>query len=69
MQNIYHPEYLVDENNHKKAVLLPMKVWKKILESLEEFEDIIEYDKMRVTPSEPIPFEDAVKEINKNRIN
>ena len=69
MQNIYHPEYLVDEKNHKKAVLLPMKVWEKILAALEELDDITEYDKIKARPSEPIPFEHAVKEIKNNSIN
>jgi hypothetical protein len=58
-----HPEFVVDAKEKRKAVLLPFVEWERILEELEELEDIRAYDKAVAHPGEPIPFEDAVKEI------
>ncbi len=58
-----HKEYLIDEKGKKKAVLLPYDEWQKILEDLEELEEIRAYDKAKSEPSDPIPFDVAVKEI------
>lgn len=58
-------EYLKDENGNKKAVVVPISEWKQIKEALEELDDIKAYDNAKSKPSEPIPFEEAVKEIRK----
>ncbi len=58
-----HPEYLVDEKSRKKAVVIPIDEWKRIVAEIEELEDIREYDKAKSIEDEEIPFELAVKEI------
>ena len=58
-----HPEYVVDDKNRKKAVVLPFSEWEQLMEELEELEDIRAYDEAKAQPSEPIPFEDAVREV------
>ncbi len=58
-----HPEYVVDQTGQKTAVLLPYKQWKKIIEDLEELDDIRLYDKARSMKSEPIQFDEALEEI------
>jgi len=58
-----HPEFIIDENKNTKAVLLPVSEWKKIIEELEELEDIRAYDKAKSFPQDSIPFEQAVREI------
>ena len=58
-----HPEYVVDDKNRRKAVLLPLSQWKRVMEELEELEDIRAYDKAKLRPSAPIKFDDAVREI------
>ena len=58
-----HPEYVVDEKQQRKSVLLPYAEWAKILKQLEELEDIKNYDKIKESPDEVIPFEQAVKEL------
>lgn len=58
-----HPEFLLDDQNRKKAVVIPFSEWEKILEDLEELEDIRAYDEAKSQPSDPIPFERAMDEI------
>jgi len=35
-----HPEYVVDKDQHPKAVLLPVFEWEQVIEELEELDDI-----------------------------
>ncbi|HLF64005.1 MAG TPA: hypothetical protein VI603_09635 [Saprospiraceae bacterium] len=48
-------QFIVDDNGNKLAVILPMKEYEKMIEELEELEDIKLYD-------------DAVKEDDGERI-
>jgi len=58
-----NPQYVVDENDNKKAVVLPLSEWEQILSDLEELDDIRAYDQAKSTPDEAIPFDQAVREI------
>ncbi|MDP6631049.1 MAG: hypothetical protein QGH42_11130 [Kiritimatiellia bacterium] len=58
-----HPEYLVDEEQHRKAVLLPVAEWERIVEELEHLDDIRAYDGAKARSQDAIPFERAVREI------
>ena len=58
-----HPEFLLDDENRKKAVVIPISEWDRILEELEELEDIRAYDQAKAEPSAPIQFEQAMREI------
>lgn len=58
-----HPQYVVDENKQCKAVLLPSEEWKKILEELEELDDIRAYDEAKSGPQDFVSFAQAVREI------
>ena len=51
-----HEEYVVDVDGNKKAVVVPMSEWQKILDALEERDDIKAYDEAKSKPSNPIPF-------------
>ncbi len=62
MQKI-HEEFLTDESGNKKAVVVPISEWQQIKEDLEELDDIRAYDKAKSNPSEPVPFDKAIKEI------
>ena len=64
-----HEEYLVDEAGNRKAVVLPLAAWQQIKEELEELEDIRAYDEAKAQPSEPVPFEQAIREIHEGRID
>jgi PHD/YefM family antitoxin component YafN of YafNO toxin-antitoxin module len=64
-----HEEYLVDEAGNRKAVVLPLAEWRQIKEELEELDDIRAYDDAKAQPSEPIPFEQAIREIHEGKID
>lgn len=61
-----HPEYVVDEQQHRKAVLLPVAKWEKVVDELEELDDIRAYDVAKEGASEKLPFEQAVREIQQD---
>jgi hypothetical protein len=64
-----HEEYLVDEAGNRKAVVLPLAAWQQIKEELEELDDIRAYDQAKAQPSEPVPFEEAMREIREGKLD
>lgn len=63
-----HPEYVVDPQEERKAVILPMAEWMNILEELDELEDLRLYDQVKATSLESIPFEQALREIEEGHV-
>lgn len=57
------PQYITDEKGKKVSVVLPIKEYKKILEELEDLEDIRSYDRMMESKAEYIPLNKALKQI------
>jgi hypothetical protein len=66
---IVHPEYVVDDEQNRKAVLLPYDEWQKIVEEMEELDDIRAYDESKAQPSNSVLFDTAVKEIREGKIS
>ncbi len=60
-------QYVVDEQQHPQAVLLPLAEWERIVEELEELDDIRAYDQAKAGPQEAVPFEQAVREIQEGQ--
>lgn len=58
-----HPQYAVDEKQHRKAVLLPVSEWDRVVEELEELDDVRAYDAAKSGSQDAVPFEQAVREI------
>jgi PHD/YefM family antitoxin component YafN of YafNO toxin-antitoxin module len=56
-------QYITDTTGKKVSVILPIRDYEKIMDELEELEDIKAYDRAKARKSEPIPFDQAVKEI------
>ena len=63
----FHEEYLVDQAGNRKAVVVPLAEWQKIKEELEELDDMRAYDEAKRHPSEPVPFERAMAELQKEK--
>ena len=61
-----HPEYIVDDQDKRKAVVLPVEEWEKVIDELEELEDIRLYDVAKQEAGESVPFEQAIKEIDQD---
>ncbi len=57
------PEYIVDKDSKKKSVILKMDEWERILDEIEELEDIRAYDKVKDIDEKFISFDEAVKDL------
>jgi len=60
----FQGHYVVDEEGNRKAVVVPISDWEQIVDALEELDDIRAYDAAKGDPTEAIPFEQAISEIN-----
>ncbi len=58
-----HPQYVIDQDQKPKAVLLPLAEWERIIEDLEELDDIRTFDEAKSGPQNAVSFERAVREI------
>lgn len=59
--------YVVDAQGRRKAVVVPIAEWQRIQEALEELAGIQAYDQAKQQPSEFVPFEQAVSELDEPR--
>jgi hypothetical protein len=60
-------QFIEDNQGNRIAVLMPIDQYNKMLEQLEEIEDILAYDTAKAQDDEVIPFDQAVREIEKDR--
>jgi len=58
-------KYVVDEQGRKKAVLMDIKEYNRIMERLEELEDTLEVDTARHNPQQFRNYRDIGKELEK----
>ncbi len=56
---------VIDEKGEKASVLLDIKEYKKLMKYIEDLEDVVAYDRGKKEGGKVIPFEQAVKEIEK----
>lgn len=65
-------EYLVNERGERTRVVLSIEEYERLMDALEEFEDIAAYDEaiedLRSGKEERIPWEQAKREIREGRI-
>ncbi len=59
--------FLVDADGTRVGVLLDMQTYERLLETLEEFEDILAYDAAKASGETPMPLEQAIAEIERER--
>ncbi|HEV2832090.1 MAG TPA: hypothetical protein VGW31_08920 [Hanamia sp.] len=55
------PQFLIDAKGKKTGVFLSMKDYKKLMEELEELDDIKAYDKAKKKNEKTIPLRDAIR--------
>jgi len=60
-------QYITDTQGNKLSVILSIRDYEKIMDELEELEDIKAYDKAKARKSDPVPFDQAAKELEKLR--
>jgi len=60
-------QFLINEKGEKVAVVISIAEYEKILEELEELDDIRACDEARALGATPIPLEQALAENRRNR--
>ena len=60
-------QFIEDNQGKRIAVLMPIDQYNKMLEQLEDIDDIRAYDAAKAEEDEIIPFDQAVNEIEKGR--
>ena len=60
-------QFIEDSQGHKIAVLLPIDDYNRMLEQLDEKDDVKAYDDAKASGDEVIPFDQAIKEIEEKR--
>ncbi|MBO9684115.1 MAG: hypothetical protein J7502_15860 [Flavisolibacter sp.] len=64
---MHTPQYITDNKGKKLSVVLPIKDYRKIMEELEELEDIRLYDEAMASKERSMPIEKAFKLIEAKR--
>ncbi len=59
--------YLVNERGERVAVVLSLDEYNKLLEELEELDDLRAYDAAKASGEKPIPIDQAFAEIESKR--
>jgi len=60
-------QFIEDSQGKRIAVLMPIDQYDKMMEQLEEIDDIRAYDAAKAEEDEVIPFDQAVREIEEGR--
>jgi PHD/YefM family antitoxin component YafN of YafNO toxin-antitoxin module len=60
-------QFIVDEKGNKTAVIIDFEEYKKIIEELEELSAEMAYHKGMAEKDTAIRFDEAIREIEKNR--
>jgi hypothetical protein len=58
-----HEQYLVDDQGHRKAAVIPISEWEQVLELLEELDDVRAHDEAKSKPSDLVNLEQVVSDI------
>ncbi len=65
-------QYVVDENGKRVSVVLDIEEYERMVEELEEFEDILAYKEAKSAldsgDDEAIPLEQAMREIREGKV-
>lgn len=59
--------YIVDENRTRVAVILPIAEYERLLDELEEQDEIRAYDEAMASGETGVPLEQAIAEMERNR--
>jgi len=62
------PHMIVNEDGKPVSVILSISTYKKILDELEELEEIRAYDKAKKSTDEILPFEEALDKFKREDV-
>jgi hypothetical protein len=60
-------QFVIDENGVRVAVVLDIKEYEELLDDLEDLQAVREYEEAKASGEVPIPLEQALNEIRRNR--
>jgi hypothetical protein len=60
-------QFVTDENGVRVAVVLDIKEYEELLDDLEDLQAVREYEEAKASGETPIPLEQALDEIRRNR--
>ena len=60
-------QFVTDENGVRVAVVLDIKEYEELLDDLEDLQAVREYEEAKASGEVPIPLEQALDEIRRNR--
>ncbi len=59
--------FLIDQQGNRLGVVIDIEDYRRVLEDLEELESIRAYDEAKASKDEIIPFDQAIREIERDR--
>ncbi len=62
-----HPQFITDKKGKKLSVVFSIKEYNKLLEEMEDLEDVKLYDEAKSRKNEFIPIDEAFKQIKAKR--
>jgi hypothetical protein len=62
---VLQKQYIKDDNGISIGVILAIAEYQKLIDRLEELEDILAYDKAKAEPSDPMPFKAFLEQLEK----
>lgn len=62
------PRFITDDTGNRIAVILDLKRYEELLEAMEDLDDIRAFDAAKAAEDKAIPFEQAVREIEQERL-
>ncbi len=62
MNQPFHPQYITDEQGQRVSVVLPILQWQKMLDELDELNDIRLYDEVKARNEPTISLADYKKQ-------
>jgi hypothetical protein len=65
--NTHEERYVVDKHGNRLGVVLDVKEYETLLAEVEELESIRAFDQAKASGETPIPFEQAVSEIERRQ--
>ena len=60
-------QFVTDENGVRVAVVLDIKEYEELLDDLEDLQSVREYEEAKASGETPIPLQQALDEIRRNR--
>jgi PHD/YefM family antitoxin component YafN of YafNO toxin-antitoxin module len=62
MLALVKPQYITNEDGEKVSVIIPLSEYERIVQELEDIEDVQLFDEAKKSSEPPMPFDEYVKQ-------